>query len=72
MAPSDKWDMKKAILSVLAGDVFGNTPIRRGLRNFRMVYYAFSLMHLRRSLAAWRRRALNIRDDEAQQPRTTG
>jgi len=72
MAPSDKWDMKKAILSVLAGDVFGNTPIRRGLRNFRMVYYAFSLMHLRRSLAAWRRRAFNIRDDEAQQPRTTG
>lgn len=72
MFPSERWGMKKAILSVLAGDVFRNTPIERGLRMFRMVYYVFSLMHLRRSLAAWRRRAFNIRDDEAQLPRTTG
>ena len=63
MAPSDKLDMKKALLSVLAGDVFGRTPIRRGLNMFRVVYYVFSLIHLRRSLAAWRRRAFNIRDD---------
>jgi flavin-dependent dehydrogenase len=73
MAPSEKWDMKKALLSVLAGDVFGNTPIQRGLRLFRMVYYVFSLYHLRRSLTAWRRRAFNIRDDsEMRLPRTTG
>ena len=63
MAPSDKWDMKKALLSVLAGDVFRDTPIRRGLRMFRMVYYVFSFIHLPRSLRAWRRRAFNIRDD---------
>jgi len=63
MAPSDKWDMKKALLSVLAGDMFRDTPIRRGLRMFRMVYYVFSFIHLPRSLRAWRRRAFNIRDD---------
>jgi flavin-dependent dehydrogenase len=63
MSPSDKLDMKKALLSVLAGDVFGRTPIRRGLNAFRTVYYVFSLIHLRRSIAAWRRRAFNIRDD---------
>jgi flavin-dependent dehydrogenase len=63
MSPSDRWDMKKALLSVLAGDVFGRTPIRRGLAMFRAVYYIFSFIHLRRSLAAWRRRAFNIRDD---------
>jgi flavin-dependent dehydrogenase len=63
MAPSDKHDMKKALLSVLAGDLFGNTPIRRGLFYFRIVYYLFSLANLRRSLTAWRRRAFNIRDD---------
>jgi flavin-dependent dehydrogenase len=63
MSPSDRWDMKKALLSVLAGDVFGRTPIRKGLRLFRLVYYVFSLIHLRRSLRAWRRRAFNIRDD---------
>jgi len=63
MAPSDRLDMKKALLSVLAGDIFGKTPIRRGLLAFRAVYYAFSLVHLPRSLRAWRRRAFNIRDD---------
>jgi flavin-dependent dehydrogenase len=63
MAPSDRLDMKKALLSVLAGDIFGGTPIRRGLLAFRAVYYAFSLVHLPRSLKAWRRRAFNIRDD---------
>jgi flavin-dependent dehydrogenase len=73
MAPSDKFDMKKALLSVLAGDVFGNTPIQKGLRMFQMAYYLVSFIHPRRSLTAWRRRAFNIRDDsEMRLPRTTG
>jgi flavin-dependent dehydrogenase len=63
MSPSDKYEMKKALLSVLAGDVFGNTPIRRGVLAFRFVYYVFSLFHLRRSLREWRRRVFNIRDE---------
>jgi len=63
MAPSDRLEMKKALLSVLAGDIFGRTPIRRGLAAFRAVYYAFSLAHLPRSIRAARRRAFNIRDD---------
>jgi len=63
MAPSEKLEMKKALLSVLAGDIFGSTPIRKGLFFFRVVYYAFSIANLRRSLTAWRRRAFNIRDD---------
>lgn len=63
MAPSDKLGMKSALLSVLAGDIFGATPIRKGLYSFRVVYYLFSLVNLRRSLAAWRRRAFNIRED---------
>ncbi|HUP97381.1 MAG TPA: NAD(P)/FAD-dependent oxidoreductase [Usitatibacter sp.] len=63
MAPSDKFEMKKALLSVLAGDLFKGTRIRRGLYAFRAVYYAFSLVHFPRTLAAWRRRAFNIRDD---------
>ncbi|HEX7605596.1 MAG TPA: hydroxylase, partial [Usitatibacter sp.] len=63
MAPGDKLSMKKALLSVLAGDLFGNTRIKPGLYAFRAVYYLFSLANLRRSLAAMRRRAFNIRDD---------
>jgi flavin-dependent dehydrogenase len=63
MHPGDRLDMKKALLSVLAGDLFGNTRIKPGLYAFRAVYYLFSLAHLRRTLVAWRRRAFNIRDD---------
>ena len=63
MEPSAKLEMKKALLSVLAGDLFGSTRIKPGLYAFRAVYYLFSLFNLRRSLAARRRRAFNIRDD---------
>lgn len=63
MSPSEKLDMKKALLSVLAGDLFNGTPIRKGLFFFRCVYYAFSVAHLKRTINACRRRAFNIRDD---------
>jgi len=63
MAPIERGGMKAALLSVLAGDVFGRTPIRAGIAKFRAIYYVFSLIHLRRSIAAWRRRAFNIRED---------
>jgi len=68
MRPSDRWGIKKAILSVLAGDLFQGTPVRRGLTIFRLVYYVNALGHLRRSLAAWRRRAFNISDDSKMRP----
>jgi flavin-dependent dehydrogenase len=63
MAPSDRLDMKKALVSVLAGDLFRGTRVRRGLFFFRVAYYAFSVAHLKRTFLAWRRRAFNIRDD---------
>jgi len=63
MSPSDKLEMKKALVSVLAGDLFRGTPVRRGLFAFRLVYYLFSIANLRRTFTAWRRRAFNIRDD---------
>jgi flavin-dependent dehydrogenase len=63
MAPSDKLEMKAALLSVLAGDIFGKTRIRPGLMAFRAVYYAVSIANFRRTFNAWRGRAVNIRDD---------
>ncbi|HSJ95632.1 MAG TPA: tryptophan 7-halogenase, partial [Myxococcota bacterium] len=63
MSPSERLGIKKAIVSVLAGDLFRGTPIGRGLLLFRLAYYAGSIANLRRTLAAWRRRAFNIRDD---------
>jgi flavin-dependent dehydrogenase len=71
MEPSERFEMKKALLSVLAGDIFRKTPIRRGLAAFRAIYYAFSLVHLPRSIRASRRRAFNIRDD-SEMPVTRG
>ena len=62
MFPSSRWGMKRAILSVLAGDLFGQTNIGPGLRRFRTVYYVYSLLHLPRALSGWRRRAFNIDD----------
>ena len=61
MSPRENW-VKAAVVSVLAGDLFRGTPIRRGLLAFRSLYYLTSLADVRRSLAAWRRRAFNIDD----------
>jgi 2-polyprenyl-6-methoxyphenol hydroxylase-like FAD-dependent oxidoreductase len=61
MGPSNVWRVKEALLSVLAGDIFGSRPYRHSLRLFKAIYYAFSLANLKRSLAAWRRRKVNMR-----------
>jgi hypothetical protein len=63
MAPSERLGIKSAVISVLAGDLFGGTRFKRGLYLFRALYYIFSIAHLRRTFVAWRRRAFNIRDD---------
>jgi flavin-dependent dehydrogenase len=61
MAPRNVMRMKEALLSLLAGDIFGTTPIWASLRAFKLVYYATSLAHPRASLAALLARARNIR-----------
>jgi flavin-dependent dehydrogenase len=66
LGPRNLWRMREALLSVLAGDIFGNTPIWGPLRAFKGVYYALSLANLGRSLRAARRRALNIRPVESE------
>jgi hypothetical protein len=63
MEPREEFGIRSAVVSVLAGDLFRGTPISRGLMLFRAIYYLTSLGDLKRSLAAWRRRAFNIRDD---------
>ena len=61
MAPRNIFRVKEALLSVLAGDVFGKTPIQRPLRIFKGLYYGASLINFRRTLLAWRARKHNIR-----------
>ena len=61
MAPRNVLRAKEAVLSVLAGDVFGKTPIWGSIRIFKTLYYLGSLMNLKRTIHARRMRKLNIR-----------
>jgi flavin-dependent dehydrogenase len=61
LAPRNLLRMKEALLSVLAGDIYGRTPIWKSVRAFKLTYCAFSLLHPLRSVLAARRRSLNIR-----------
>ena len=62
MGPSNIFRAKEAILSVLAGDVFGTTPIHGPLRMFKGMYYVASLLNFRRTFNAWKMRKCNIRE----------
>jgi flavin-dependent dehydrogenase len=59
--PRNVLRMEEALLSLLAGDIFGATPIWGRLRLLKAMYYLFSLGKLVRSFRAWRLRAANIR-----------
>jgi flavin-dependent dehydrogenase len=61
LAPRNLLRMKEALLSVLAGDIYGHTPIWNSVRAFKMTYRLFSLLSPRRTALAARRRSLNIR-----------
>jgi hypothetical protein len=63
LGPRNSLRMEEALLSVLAGDIFGRTPIWGRLRLFKVLYYILSFANLGRSLRAWRRRAANIRPE---------
>ena len=60
MNPSNRFNIKSAIISVLAGDTFGRTPIGIPVFIFKLIYMMFSLSSPRRGLAfAFRRRRNN-------------
>ena len=61
MGPKNLLRMQEALLSVLAGDIFGRTPIWRSVFAFKVLYYAFAAMRPLRSWRAWQRRRRNIR-----------
>ncbi len=64
MEPRNIFRVKEAVLSVLAGDVFGKTPIGLSLLLFKCIYYTASLLDLPRTIKAWRKRKNNIRSVE--------
>jgi len=65
MEPRNIFRVQEALLSVLAGDIFGKTPIRGPLLLFKSLYYLASLLNFKRTLRAWRIRKQNIRSADA-------
>ena len=62
MAPQNPFRVKEALLSLLAGDIYGKTPIWRSIRVLKSLYYLVSVGNLGRTVRAWKRRRVNIRD----------
>ena len=61
LGPRNFLRMEEALLSLLAGDIFGRTPIWASLRAFKSLYYVMSLASFGNSWRAARRRAADIR-----------
>jgi flavin-dependent dehydrogenase len=62
MEPNNRFRLREALLSILAGDVFRGTPLRSRVLAFKAVYYVMNVLNPRRTLAAWKRRRDVIRD----------
>ncbi len=67
MYPKNIFRVKEALLSVLAGDIFGKTPIWRSILMFKLLYYVANIIQPKRAFMGWKRRRFNIRrvDDPA-------
>ena len=62
MYPQNPMRVKEALMSLLAGDIHGKTPIWRSLAVLKTIYFAVSAAHPKRTWQAWQRRRRNIRD----------
>ena len=68
MHPRNVWRMQEALLSILAGDLFRNTPVGPRMLGFKFIYYCNCIGMLPEAFKtwAWRRRNVKeaLRDDE--------
>lgn len=63
--PRNPLRMREAVLSLLAGDIFGRTPIWPSLYAFKGVYYVTCVANLPQAIREWRQRKQNIRPANA-------
>jgi len=62
MRPSNPLGVKSAVLSLLAGDIYGRTPLWGPLRLFKLIYWTASLFQAPRAWKAWRMRRRLVAD----------
>jgi flavin-dependent dehydrogenase len=60
--PRNPLRMKEALISLLAGDLYGRTPIWASLRALKGVYWAGQVANIPQAVRAYKRRKFNIRD----------
>jgi len=58
--PGDVLGVKRAVISLLAGDVFRDGPVWWRLMFFRSIYYSMSIRNLRDALLHWRQHKRDI------------
>ena len=63
-----KFRMEEAVLSLLAGDIFSDVPLKRSLFMFKLAYYAAWFKDWRINLAAQRNRKDNMRFQDIPKP----
>ena len=62
MQPRNPLGVQSAVLSLLAGDIYGHTPLWGRLRLFKLIYWAASLLQAPRAWKAWRMRRRLVAD----------
>ncbi|MDO8770326.1 MAG: NAD(P)/FAD-dependent oxidoreductase [Burkholderiaceae bacterium] len=67
MQPRNVWRMQEALLSILAGDVFRNTPVRPRLWGFKFIYYCSCVSILPAAIKTWAWRRRNLKETLQQQ-----
>jgi flavin-dependent dehydrogenase len=62
MNPNNRFRLRDALLSVLAGNIFARTRLATRLLALKALYYVFSAGDLRRSWAVWKKRGQATRE----------
>lgn len=60
MNPRNVWRMQEALLSILAGDLFRNTPVGPRMLGFKFIYYCHCLSILPQAAKTWLWRRRNV------------
>jgi flavin-dependent dehydrogenase len=61
MNPRNVWRMQEALLSILAGDLFRNTPVGPRMLGFKFIYYCNCLAILPQAIKTWAWRRRNVK-----------
>ncbi|MEA1889198.1 MAG: NAD(P)/FAD-dependent oxidoreductase [Pseudomonadota bacterium] len=61
MAPGNNFRIQEGIISLLAGDLYRDTPVKSRLFMFKIIYYVMCVFHFPATLASYRKRKRNIR-----------